>query len=88
MLVSAFFKVPLSCAGELPLDLVLVPGVAFTSSGDRLGHGMGFYDKYLTALPDPKPTTIALAFREQVVDNLPTTDLDYTIDHILTADSE
>ncbi|KAK3914350.1 5-formyltetrahydrofolate cyclo-ligase [Frankliniella fusca] len=72
--------------GLPPLDLVLCPGVAFTPAGDRLGHGMGFYDKYLSALPGPKPTTIALAFLEQMVDQLPTTELDVNIDHVITGE--
>lgn len=73
-------------AGTAPLDLVLCPGVAFTRAGDRLGHGAGFYDKFLAALPGPKPTTIALAFAEQMVDTLPTTARDVTIDHVLTGE--
>lgn len=73
-------------AGHPALDLVLLPGVAFTARGDRLGHGMGYYDKFLASLPEPKPSTVALAFREQVVDELPTTELDYSLDAVLTAD--
>jgi 5-formyltetrahydrofolate cyclo-ligase len=34
------------------LDLVLVPGVAFDTENRRLGHGKGFYDRYLQRYKD------------------------------------
>jgi len=41
------------------LDLIVVPGVAFDGEGNRLGHGAGFYDSFLTRFCDggrrPKP---------------------------------
>lgn len=75
-----------------PLDLILLPGVAFSSSGGRLGHGMGYYDKYLHKYFDTfnrkinKTHLIGLAFREQIVDDgeLPLDPLDYPLDFVLT----
>ncbi|XP_036331690.1 5-formyltetrahydrofolate cyclo-ligase-like [Rhagoletis pomonella] len=54
------------------IDLFLMPGVAFTLSGGRMGHGMGYYDSFLhrhfNIYPEKKPVLMALAFREQIVD--------------------
>jgi 5-formyltetrahydrofolate cyclo-ligase len=79
-----------------PLDIILMPGVAFSRKGGRLGHGMGFYDKYLheyfTKFPDKakidKTLLIGLAFQEQMVQDaeLPLDPLDYPLDIVLTSD--
>ncbi|XP_057664766.1 5-formyltetrahydrofolate cyclo-ligase isoform X1 [Diorhabda carinulata] len=71
------------------LDLIILPGVAFTREGDRLGHGGGYYDKFLDVIckeqPIP-PILIALAFEEQVLDSLPTEKNDYKVDKVLFVD--
>lgn len=73
------------------LDLVIVPGVAFSVDGRRLGHGRGYYDEYLTDWKrrcERGPIySIGLAFREQLVDNpLATDEQDYMLDEVLTDD--
>ena len=50
-------------------DLVLVPGVAFSEAGERLGYGGGYYDRWLPQCRQAR--LIALLFREQVVGSLP-----------------
>jgi len=69
---------------EIPLDdldLILVPGVAFDSRGNRLGRGKGFYDRLLEKFRGKK---IGIAFDEQIVGNVPTESLDVKMDFILT----
>ena len=69
------------------LDLILVPGLAFTRSGQRLGRGKGYYDRYLhryRQLPGMRPlTTVALAFKQQVFDSIPTSEHDVVVDVVL-----
>lgn len=52
-----------------PSDVVLVPGVAFTRDGLRLGQGGGYYDRFLAEYPGL--WAIGLAFTEQVAESLP-----------------
>lgn len=52
------------------IELMIVPGVAFTHSGQRLGRGGGFYDRYLS-LATFKAHTIGVCYAHQIIDNLP-----------------
>ena len=66
------------------LDLVLVPGLAFDRRGRRLGHGHGYFDRFLARLPKTIPT-VGLAFRFQLLDRLPVAPHDYAVQTVLTA---
>lgn len=61
---------------------VLVPGLAFTEQGIRLGKGGGYYDRYLEKNRGHK--TIALAYEFQIVKELPAGPLDQNVDMIVT----
>ena len=63
--------------------LVLMPGLAFTKSGDRMGYGGGFYDRFLAEEPDHP--TLALCYDFQVVESLPTEEFDIPVDTVLWA---
>lgn len=39
---------------ESGLDIILMPAVAFDSNFDRLGHGKGYYDRFLTSYFEKK----------------------------------
>ncbi|WKX92458.1 hypothetical protein Q1695_010466 [Nippostrongylus brasiliensis] len=70
------------------LDLILMPGVAFTTSGCRLGHGMGYYDRALAThqrMFHSMPLRYGLALREQLVDSVPISGTDVNLDGIVHA---
>jgi 5-formyltetrahydrofolate cyclo-ligase len=74
--------------GETPvalsdIDVWVVPGVAFTRQGLRLGRGGGYYDTTL-ALARPDAVTVGLAFECCVVDGLPTEAHDRAVDWLVT----
>lgn len=69
--------------GDDPHALVLMPGLAFTKTGDRMGYGGGYYDKFLAR--EPEHPTVALCYSFQMVENLPTQDHDIPVDVVLWA---
>lgn len=66
-----------------PEALVLMPGLAFTKNGDRMGYGGGFYDKFLAA--EQSHPTVALCYDFQIVETLPTEQYDIPVDLVLWA---
>ena len=70
-------------ASVTKVEFMLVPGVAFTASGARLGYGGGFYDRLLASL-DRRVVRIAAAFELQRVDDLPEGPHDQRVDQVVT----
>jgi len=62
--------------------LAVLPGVAFDTSGYRLGYGKGFYDKFLANRR--QISTMALAFSCQIIDEIPRDVHDIKMDKIVT----
>ena len=64
------------------IDVMIVPGVAFTLEGARCGRGKGFYDKYLSH-KGFRAYTFGVCYPCQLVDNLPTELHDKTLDSVI-----
>lgn len=62
-------------------DLILVPGLAFTARGDRLGYGAGYYDTFLPR--HPEAFTAAVCFPFQVLDALPVEEHDHVVQRVV-----
>ena len=65
------------------IDFMLIPGVAFTRRGERLGYGGGFYDVAI-GKTRPDAAKVAAAFDLQIVDELPVEPHDRRVDLVVT----
>ncbi len=63
---------------------VVVPGVAFTTDGKRLGRGRGFYDRTLSLLPN-NAFLVGVCFVCQVVEDLPVEPHDVAMSCVISA---
>ena len=67
------------------IDLILVPGVAFDTTGGRLGYGGGYYDRLLHSLrEDQQRRAVGLAFEDQIVEDVPLSFFDFRVPIIVT----
>lgn len=65
------------------IEAVLVPGVLFSATGARLGHGRGYYDQLLSSL-EPRPWLVGITVDRRVVEGLPMADTDVWMEAIAT----
>lgn len=65
------------------IDLVIVPGVGFTAQGARLGHGGGWYDRFL-AQTRPDCVRVGVGFSVQICEALPHEGHDMMMNHVVT----
>jgi 5-formyltetrahydrofolate cyclo-ligase len=66
---------------EEMIDLLIVPGLAYTRQGYRLGFGGGYYDRFLSHYSGQ---TLSLAFDQQILPQFPIEDYDIPVTKIIT----
>lgn len=67
---------------EDELQLIITPGVAFDAKGYRLGHGAGYYDRFLSKTPNA--FKLGLAYDFQLVSEVPVESHDQKMNGLLT----
>ena len=65
----------------------IVPGLAFTRDGRRIGYGGGWYDRYLAAAA-PDAVALAVAYPFQILDDIPTDPNDRRVTDVVTTRSD
>ena len=72
-----------SCKKAGNIDCILIPTIGISKSGDRLGYGRGYYDKFLSSTNAMK---ISLTYSKQIIKSIPIDTHDIKIDLIITED--
>jgi len=65
------------------IELMILPGIAFDLTGNRIGRGLGYYDNFLKKI-SPSAKLIALAFEMQIVKKIPAGKDDIPVHKIIT----
>lgn len=73
----------LSAALVLP-EIILVPGLAFSKEGHRIGYGKGFFDRYFAKLIDHPPLKIGVCYQFQLLEKLSFEQHDFPMDYVVT----
>ncbi|MDO5572374.1 MAG: 5-formyltetrahydrofolate cyclo-ligase [bacterium] len=65
-------------------DLILVPGVVFDQSGNRIGYGKGYYDAFMESMGTRSVITAGIAYESQLTDSIPAEAHDFQLHYIMT----
>lgn len=63
------------------IDVAVIPGIAFTKNGKRMGRGRGYYDRLLPLLS--KAYKIGICFPFQIFEDIPTDSHDFLMDEVI-----
>jgi len=81
---NGMFPAPAATQNHTGDNLMILPGLAFDFSGNRIGYGGGYYDRYLSSYADTRFVKIAIAFDFQLRDHIPAEESDVKVDYIIT----
>ena len=71
---------PVGDNANVNIDLVIVPVLGVDKQNNRLGKGKGYYDRFFSRFPNCKK--VAVAFKEQCLDNIVTEEHDVKMDEV------
>lgn len=63
------------------IETIIVPGVSFDKNGNRLGRGKGYYDRFLSQVPNAYK--IGLCFDFQIMDDIPAETTDIKMNEVI-----
>lgn len=70
------------------VDLVIVPGMAFDSEGNRLGRGRGYYDRLFSKSLRADVVKIGVCYPFQMVESVPHLPLDIKMDTVFSTENQ
>ena len=75
-------KKVLTVSDKLSGTVIICPGLGFTKSGERIGYGGGYYDRFLSRYPGIY--RIGICFSVQLCDSIPTDEKDHRMNKVVT----
>ena len=81
MPLGCLFLCPPEGSAQVLPEALLIPGLAYTGRGERMGRGKGFYDRFLEGFEGLR---VGVCFQEQLCHRLPTEEHDQGVELVVT----